>query len=365
MKSLQTSELRLLHRLAIEPSDYQAKIAKELQVSRSAVNQIWKTLETERHLKIRSIIDYGQVGFYQVFGWAKSSQMSDVIKKFVGWLRSSPYVSVNLESMMSSTMDNRVYFEAIVPIDRLRSFQEQLQRFTKKPYGLAIAHNVCTAIANHLNLAEFDGTRWNMIDGFRLEATIDAAKEFSDILPLNRTLKLTEPNQVDIVRATIAASVEDNYQISSRELTDKFRKNQIECPSDRTLRRRLAQTRLELAIPYICINEIGLTQKVVVCIEEEHHQKLLSKLLHAQSSMFPRSRVLSGSNLTVLELLLPEETDWLSMSTSFGQLAKGPAQICTFITDPTITRKGLESILPHISSTRNTQRSHDSNEDGW
>ncbi len=81
VQSLKPSELKLLHRLAIEPSTYQAELAKELGISRSAVNQVWTRLERERRLCVCSNIDYGQLGYAQIFGWAKSDQTTNPISQ--------------------------------------------------------------------------------------------------------------------------------------------------------------------------------------------------------------------------------------------------------------------------------------------
>ena len=61
MQELGVSELRLLGRLVINPSLRQVGLAKELQVSRSAVNQIWSNLARNNNLIIRGTLDYGKI----------------------------------------------------------------------------------------------------------------------------------------------------------------------------------------------------------------------------------------------------------------------------------------------------------------
>jgi len=127
-------ELRLLGRLVIDPSRRQISLAKDLQVTRSAVNQIWQNLELEYELKIRGNLDYGKVGLQMVFGWAIADDESDILEKFHRWLRSSRFVASAIKSTISSTFDSRVYFEAIVPLgSQYDWFQSQINRFRKNP----------------------------------------------------------------------------------------------------------------------------------------------------------------------------------------------------------------------------------------
>ncbi|MGY5854427.1 MAG: helix-turn-helix domain-containing protein [Candidatus Thorarchaeota archaeon] len=344
MQSLKPSELKLLHRLAIEPSTYQAELAKELGISRSAVNQVWTRLERERRLCVCSNIDYGQLGYAQIFGWAKSDQTPDILDKFKGWLHSSSYTTNIVESSMSSSMDKRLLFEAIVPHNRINAFQEQLARFKKRPYNLALVHDQAVRKANHMNLAQFNGSHWNIQSGFRFEASIGAAKSYLDVLPTNRTLQLSNPNGVYPEEASIAAVIEKNYSVSSKQLGEWLVANGFDCPSGRTLRRKLVDLRKTLALPYLSVDEIGLTQNVVVCVEEESKQSV-SRLLHAQSSTFPRAKIVVGSKLTTLELRLPSTFDWLAMSSSLSALGQTAVSISTFLTRSEITRKGLENVL--------------------
>ena len=112
-KPLGRSELRLLNRLAIAPSMRQSNLARELNVTRSAINQLWTKLEREYGLAIRGNLDLGRFGLRLMFGWAQASGMSDILMKFSRWLKSNSLVTRLTKSMMSSTLEEMVYFEAI------------------------------------------------------------------------------------------------------------------------------------------------------------------------------------------------------------------------------------------------------------
>ncbi len=162
MRAMNPSELRLLTRLAIDPSLRQAGLARNLHVTRSAVNQIWQNLEHENELKIRGNLDHGKVGLQMVFGWAIANEESDVLEKFHRWLKSSRLVTLALRSLISSTFNSLVYFEALAPLDSQYGwFQSQIDRFRKKPYALTIYTCDCSKISHHLNLGLFDGTNWD------------------------------------------------------------------------------------------------------------------------------------------------------------------------------------------------------------
>ncbi|MGY5874111.1 MAG: helix-turn-helix domain-containing protein [Candidatus Thorarchaeota archaeon] len=337
--------MRLLHRLAIEPSRYQAELAKELGVTRSAMNQVWKRLEQERQMNVRSCIDYGRLGYAFLFGWAKTDESSTILEKFKGWLYSSPYITGVIESSMSSTMDKRILFEGVVPKSRVISFREQLERFKKQPYRLAVHHDIAVAMTDHMNLAQFNGSQWHMQAGFRFQASIGAAKTFLDVLPITKTMTLTEPVDVTSEEAPIAAALEKKYHVSSRELAEWLKEHKFKCLSGRTLRRKLVELRIALALPYLSVEEIGLTQRVVVCVEEKVGGQPISRLLNAQSSTFPRARIVVGHSLTVLEISLPSDFDWLTMSSSLSMLDPGTTSISTFLTQSEGIRKGLESVL--------------------
>ncbi|MCK4565694.1 MAG: MarR family transcriptional regulator, partial [Candidatus Thorarchaeota archaeon] len=158
MRYLGPGELRVLGRLIIDPSLRQADLARELGVSRSAVNQIWNNLSHENNLRIRGNLDFGKIGLQMIFGWAVSSSPSDILIKFGRWLESSRLVTSIVLSKMSSTFDSRLYFEALLPGGNQASwFHSQIDRFRKKPYSLMIYASECSRISHHMNLGLFDG----------------------------------------------------------------------------------------------------------------------------------------------------------------------------------------------------------------
>jgi len=354
MRSLGTGELRILRKLVIDPSLHQAGLAQELNVTRSAINQIWHKLESDIGTNIRSNLDYGKIGLHFIFGWARDSESSDILSKFSRWLHSNKFVSRLTKSVMSSAMDARIYFEAIVPTDSQYTwFQSQLDRFGKKPYSLKLDYEVATSIANHMNLGLFDGAQWGFSNDFRLEASIGAAKDYVDVLPIIGTVVQGEMSSVDLHDLVIAASLESNYHVTATELAKKFDFLGLDSLSGRTVRRRLARFRNSLAIPYVSITNIGLDQKLVVCLSDENpSQSTISRLLHAQASTFPKARVLSGSYLTVIDLETPTDIDWLTMSQILSGIADNTSEICTFIANNHEIDKRLESVVFHLASLK-------------
>ncbi len=337
----------MLSRLALNPSLRQAALAEELGVTRSAINQIWRKLESEHGLKIGGTLDYGQLGRCLVFGWARAPETSDVIHKFTRWLSSNPHVSITLDSVMSSTLDTRVYFEALLPSEKQHSwFCGQLDRFRKRPYSLTVIHDEAGQIANYMNLGLFDGQTWQFDAGFQFETSLGAAKGYADVLPTTVGKTQTRPVHYTPEETTIASVLEQDYYATSKSLLQRMKGAGVGLlPSGRTLRRKLSQLRAEIALPYLSLENVGLTQRVVICLHEPSSDSTMSRLLLAQASTLPKVHVVSGSTVTVLDMMLPQSADWFSLSTSLSNLASRMADICTFITNPSRSRKGLESML--------------------
>ncbi len=352
LRSLGPGELRLLRRLVIDPSLRQAKLAAELDVTRSAINQIWHKLETDFQVGIRGNLDFGKLGLGLVFGWTRDSESSDVLTKFSRWLHTNPFVIRLTRSVMSSAMDARVYFEAILPMDNQFSwFQSQIERFGKRPYSLEMDVEVTSNISHHMNLGLFDGTSWGFSHDFRLEASIGAAKDYVNVLPVVNTVKQSKASSSSIIDLIIASVIESNYHATGSDVRKRIEEMDLEPISGRTLRRRLARFRKSLTLPYVNIKEIGLNQKLMVCVkDEESTGSTTPRLLHAQASTFPRARVLSGNNLTVLDLETPKTVDWLTMSTIMSGLVSNTSEICTFIANNHEIEKQLESVVTHIAS---------------
>jgi len=347
MQPLKPAELRVLSRLALNPSLRQAALAEELGVTRSAINQIWRKLEFERGLKIGGTLDYGRLGTRLVFGWARAPETSDVIHKFTRWLSSNSQVSIILDSVMSSTLDARVYFEALLPSEKQHSwFCGQLNRFRKRPYSLTVIYDEAAQIADFMNLGLFDGQTWQFDAGFQFETSLGAAKGYADVLPTTVGKIQTRTVHYTPEETIIALVLEQDYYATSKSLMQRMKGAGVGLhPSGRTLRRKLSQLRTEIALPYLSLEDVGLTQRVIICLHEPSSDSTMSRLLLAQASTLPKVHVVSGSNVTVLDMMLPQSADWFSLSTSLSKLASRMGDICTFITNPSKSRKGLESML--------------------
>jgi hypothetical protein len=351
LKPLGRSELRLLNRLAIAPSMRQSDLARELSVTRSAINQLWTKLEQEYGLAIRGTTDYGKLGLRLLFGWAQASGMSDVLTKFSRWLKSNSLVTRMTISMMSSTLGEMVYFEAVVPLDdRYSWFQKQIERFRKRPYSLVIELGDALSISHHLNLALFNGDAWSFSNDFRLLATIDAAKGYVDVLPSVGTVTQSKGAAISVEDLVTAAAIESDYYVTAPKLAQRLSDLDIKPNAGRTLRRKIASMRKSTFLPYVDLQNIGLPQKLLVCIKTESEDSPLSRVLHAQASTFPKARVVSGSSLTVLDLEAPKTVDWLTMSQILTNLAGNTSEICTFIADHNKIGKRLESVVSSITS---------------
>lgn len=355
MRYLGPGELRLLARLVIDPSVRQADLARELGVSRSAINQIWSNLHHENNLKIRGNPDYGKIGLQFIFGWAISNGGSDVLTKFSRWLSSSHMVITILPSIMSSTFDSLVYFEALLPSGGQSGwFHSQVDRFRKRPYSLRIYTSECSRISHHMNLGLFDGKMWKFPDNFRLEASIGAARGYVDILPVDDTVEQSSPASRSQDDVLVTAMLEDDYFTTASRLSKYYLELGLKPDSGRTFRRRIARVRSEATNPYVEIDNIGLDQRLLVCIRENtYKESAFSRVLHAQAGTFPKARVVSGPSLTLLELEIPSHVEWLALSHVLSRLAGNASEICTFIADQSEKGKRLESVVSHLTS--NTQ----------
>jgi len=352
MRYLGPGELRLLGRLVIDPSLRQAALARDLGISRSAVNQIWSNLSSENNLRIRGNLDFGKIGLQMIFGWAVSSGGSDILTKFSRWLESSRFVTSISASLMTSTFDSRLYFEALLPMSSQAGwFHSQIDRFRKKPYSLEIYTSECSRISHHMNLGLFDGTTWQFPDNFRLEASIGAARGYVDILPDEGTIKQSTPTAIKAEALLTAAVLENDYYATATSLANYYTKQGFTPDSGRTFRRRILKVRERIIHPYVEIDNIGLNQRVLICIRDDtYYESAFSRLLHAQAGTFPKARVVSGPSLTLLELAIPRTVEWLELSEILSKLAGNASEICTFIADIGERRTRLESVAAHLTS---------------
>lgn len=352
LNTLGQGELKLLRRLAIDPSLRKTGLARELGVTRSAVSQLWKKLEEERGLVVRGNLDYGRFGLQLVFGWACGVESSDILDKFSNWLKASSLVVRMTRSVMASTMDSRVYFEAVVPIGSSQEWLlNQLARFEKRPYSLSIRSEIASSVSHNMNLGIFDGSSWVFSNDFRLEASIGAAKGYVDVLPVVDTIEQSKPIEPVLEDTIIGSALNEKYYATASEVAERFRLAEIDPPAERTIRRKLVRLRSEAVLPYLDILNIGLNQKMMVCLRDtESGGSQLSRLLQAQATTFPKARVLSGSRMTVLDLEIPSQVGWLTMSQILSGLADKTSEICTFIADHHEIQKRLESVVKLYAS---------------
>lgn len=343
------SELRILRRLAINPSINQAGIAKQLGVTRSAVNQIWKRMQSERNLRVRSSLDYGGLGLRLIFGWARTSERLDSLTKFISWLTTQTSVTQLTKADLSSTVESVVYFEAVIKrtIETSR-FEQQLARFQKRPYNLTIAIDDATHVGNHLNLGLYDGTSWAFRSDFQLAASMEMARSYVEILPETGTISQSTFDAYDHETAIIAAFLEEDYHISSHDLSKKITELGVTPPSDRTLRRRMTQIKKRYTMPFLDIRKIGLTQHVFVCLVEDEQSTPISHMLRAYANIIPKVRSVSGSQLAVLEIELPETMDWFALTDTLSGVIQDSANLFAFLTRKSILRKGLEAVIPSL-----------------
>ena len=84
--------------------------------------------------------------------------------------------------------------------------------------------------------------------------------------------------------------------------------------------------------------------------EDEHQESAFSRVLHAQAGTFPKARVVSGQSLTLLELEIPNNVEWLALSQALASLAGNASEICTFIADLSEKDTRLESVVSSMIS---------------
>jgi len=342
--------IRVLNRIAIDPSIKQAKIAKGMDISRSAINQHWKRLEEHHNFKIRSNLDYGSIGFHYVYGWAVSQDESDSLDKFQNWLTRNPFTLALHRSLMSSRMDFRIFFQSVVPTGKsLLEYLEFLEKFTKRPYSLQISHSFTKSIASHLNFAYFDGSDWAFESGYRFQASIDAAKSYASVLPVVKSIYQSKPQSFNLIPSIIGSALELDYHSTSSSVSKILSKYLIEVPSERTLRRRINEYRKSKALAYIELDGIGLTKQVIITLEASENNDNY-KLLQAQSTTLPKVRVLSGPNSLALLLEIPESSDWFHISNAMSNVIGSESKMCTFIAEQIPFRKWLEDVVYYKQS---------------
>jgi hypothetical protein len=189
---------------------------------------------------------------------------------------------------------------------------------------------------------------------------MDAAKGYVDVLPSVGTVEQSRDSNLSVEDLVTASAIESDYFVTATKLAKIFENLRYEPGAGRTLRRKISNMRKKLAFPYVDFENLGLPQKLIVCIKTDSELSPLSRVLHAQASTFPKARVISGQSLTVLDLDTPKSVDWLTMTQILTNLAGNTSEICTFIADRNEIGKRLESVVPSItsrmSSTENNSR---------
>jgi DNA-binding Lrp family transcriptional regulator len=347
---LGTGVTRFLNRLAIDPSQRQAQMAKSLGFSRSAINQVWKKMEEDHNLKVRSNLDYGALGYHYVYGWGSTTDRGEAIGHLEAWLKRNPFTTTVYRSLMTSRMDTRIFFQALVPFgNHLADYLQSLERFRKRPYSLDVSRDLCSTIADKLNFGYYSNGEWNFESEYRFQASISAARSYASVLPTGRVVKQTTPSETDLVQSIIGASMESDYFVTSANVTKQISRFQIPALSERTLRRRISVVRRSIADAYIELHNIGLPKTVIITLKESRGADTY-RVLQAQSSLFPKVRTLSGTDSLVLILEIPEQTDWFYISSAMSNIANSASEICTFIAEQLPFRRWLRDVVGHLLS---------------
>lgn len=356
MTLLGSGVTKLLGRLSIDPSIRQSQLARDLKVTRSAVNQLWKKLEQEHNLRILSNLDYKSIGFHLIYGWVVTRSDHDSLSKFLKWVENNQYTVSVVKSQITSKMDSRVLFQALVPDgNEFRHYLDTLERFRKKPYTLDVTYDLTLNVANHFNFGYYNGTSWVFQTDFRFEASIDAAKQYADILPVGQSRRQGPLGRASVQDIALAAALESNYFSTSSELSNILYSVGADMPSERTLRRRINKFRTSIAQPYISLDNIGLTQMFVITLEASEQSDVF-KLLRSQAVTLPKVRVLSGSDSIVLILSLPSQTDLFHISNAMANIVGSPSEMCTFIAQQVRDRRWLEHIVHKMTVRTRTKK---------
>ncbi len=335
--------MKLLSRLAANPSLTQVELARETGLTRSAISQTLRRLEKKMGLAIRSTVDYGYAGMHLFFGWAGSTMKSTAITKFLRWIRTYRYTTLVLDSALTSEADRRVYFECTVPASRRDDFIGHLRLFARRPYQLSLHFDTARSVSSHVNLADFDGCSWASCNGFKLEAAIDAARQYADVLPLSYAMHQSDPRTLRPIPKLLLSLLESKYRASATDALEFLRNQSVAHPTTRTLQRHLAYLRSNAVKPYLHVDKIGLNQHVLVCIEDAPFESPLS--LHAHATTLPRARLIAGQSLTVMQLDLPDSTDWLMILNALASLSQGRTRLWALLPGGGATRKGLVDVL--------------------
>ena len=107
-----------------------------------------------------------------------------------------------------------------------------------------------------------------------------------------------------------------------------------------------------VGILLICIQNIGLTQRLIVTLDDRGSASNLSRILQAQATTLPRARVMSCESLTALILDFPGSASLLAISKVLSELASDTTEMCTFIAEQTPLWHGLGNLIPSSQRRR-------------
>ena len=342
--------IRVLNKLALDASLRQATIAKDLNFSRSAVNQVWSKLEEECNLRIQSNLDYGALGFHSVYGWGSAATDRQAVDRMESWLSRNQFTTTVYRSQMSSKEDTRVFFHSLVPSGHhLSDYFQSLERFRKRPYSLDISYDQSLTIADYFNFGYYNAGDWDFESEYRFQASIVAARSYASILPTGQSMKQSHSSEYDLVERIIGSSLESDYFTTSPHVSACLDRFHISTPSERTLRRKIRALRDSIAYPYMELENIGLPKTVLITLKESTGADIY-RLLQAQSSLFPRVRMLSGADSLVLILKIPEKTNWFHISSAMSHIVDSSSETCIFIAECLPIRRRLMDVIEYLVS---------------
>jgi hypothetical protein len=250
---------------------------------------------------------------------------------------------------MSSRSNAVVFFEIIMPSTDRPPFPSRFMEWSSDASSdFAIKYEVAKEVSNHLNIGLFDGNQWTFDEGFRFEVSTGAVRDYADVLPSVSLLRLETVGTGTVENMAILSVLEDNYHASVGEVTEYMSHLGLHTAPERTLRRRIDSTRSKMTLPYVHLGDIGLTNRLVLCVDSGTRESTLSRTLHIQAGTLPKARVLSGHRLSVLIIELPSLRNWLALTSSLVQITKSSAETLTFIAREPFTKKTLETAIQRM-----------------
>ncbi|MEM4736029.1 MAG: hypothetical protein QXS20_09970 [Candidatus Thorarchaeota archaeon] len=301
----------------------------------------------EKGLRVRAVANYGRLGLVLLFGWAASYDRDDDLAEFRSWVESTPFASCVFSSIMTSSLDEKLYFEALVPIYATQ-FWSKLDKFAGSQDGLSIEYDIAKTLHWSLNMGICNGHSWEIPDVFTLLASIETVSSYVEVLPGPNPMDLSRIGHASPEQLLLGLCIERTYRMTATEAQRVFEEFEVRPPSLRTLRRRLSAFRATASLPYVEIDNIGLTQRVIILVAEQPNRKRASLVLHAESGHFPSTLTISGDRLTALELGLPENFRLSALNTLMAETIGNSADVSVLAIPDGVKRKGLEQVVPYL-----------------